>query len=56
MGIDLMVFAIVMACLAAGVVVFLLVTEMSEAWDISHRGWVKGHWEDHNLRRHQGMD
>ncbi|MEO9139688.1 MAG: hypothetical protein ABI345_11535 [Jatrophihabitans sp.] len=56
MGPDLMVFAIVMACLAAAVVVFCMFSEFTEAWDISHRGWVKGHRQHHSLRHHHGAE
>lgn len=43
MEIGLLIFAIVMACAAAVVVVGCAVTEMSEAWDIKHEGWQRGH-------------
>lgn len=44
---GLLVFAVVMACLAAASVIYCGVASMSEAWDISHRGWTRGHRQHH---------
>ncbi len=43
MGVDLMTFAIVMACLAVGATLYFLFAETSEAHDIRHDGWTRGH-------------
>ena len=43
MGVDLLLFAVAMACVAAGVTVYCLVVEMSEAYEIAHHGWTRGH-------------
>ena len=42
-GTGLFIFAMIMACLAAGVTVYCVVAEASEAWRISHEGWARGH-------------
>lgn len=51
MEVGLLVFAVVMASLAVGIVLYCLVAEMSEAWNISHRGWTQGH-RQHHIRHH----
>lgn len=51
MEIDLMTFAVVMACLAVAVVMVCVVMAVSEGWNISHRGWTQGHRQNHSLRR-----
>ncbi|MCW2597434.1 MAG: hypothetical protein JWR06_594 [Jatrophihabitans sp.] len=50
MGLNLLVFGVVMAGVAVGVAVYCVIVEMSEAWDISHRGWSRGHWRHHTTR------
>ena len=47
MGAALLVFAVVMACIAVGVTLYCLVTEAGEAWQISHQGWTRGHRVHH---------
>jgi hypothetical protein len=50
-GLGLLIFAILMACVAAGVTVFCVIAEAIEAWQISHQGWARGHRLHHSLRR-----
>ena len=47
MGTALLIFAVVMGCVALAVTLYCLVTEASEAWQISHQGWTKGHRPRH---------
>ena len=47
MGTALLIFAVVGACIAAGVSVYCVVQEASEAWDIAHHGWAAGHHVPH---------
>lgn len=49
MGFDLLLVAVLLACIAAGVAVYCVVAEMCEAHEITHHGWVHGH------RQHHGM-
>lgn len=51
MELGLLIFAVVMGSLAVGTVLYCLVSEMSEAWTISHQGWTRGH-RQHRLHRH----
>jgi hypothetical protein len=51
MGTGLLIFAVVCACIAAGVTVYCVVQEASEAWDIAHHGWAAGHHLPHRFRR-----
>lgn len=53
MGTDFLIFAIVMAALAVGLVIYALVAEFGEAWEISHQGWSRGHRVHHLLRGHR---
>lgn len=43
MGFDLLIFAVLMACIAAGVTVYCVIAEATEAWQISRHGWTRGH-------------
>ncbi len=47
MGTGLLVFAVLMASLCAGVAVYCVIAEATEAWQISHYGWVRGHRRHH---------
>jgi hypothetical protein len=47
-------FALVMACVAGGVVLYCFITEVTEAWDISRRGWTRGHHTHHRMGGHRG--
>ncbi|HEU5267226.1 MAG TPA: hypothetical protein VFU35_11025 [Jatrophihabitans sp.] len=53
MGFDLLVVAVILACAAAGLAVYCIIVEASEAWDISHRGWARGHRAHAMLTRHR---
>lgn len=43
MELTLLIFGILMACIAALVVGWCTFTEVSEAWDIKRYGWQRGH-------------
>jgi hypothetical protein len=44
---GLLIFGLVMACAAAGVVLYCFLTEVAEAWDIARNGWARGHHRHH---------
>lgn len=54
MQMGLLIFGLVMACVAAGVVIYCFVTEIVEAWDIAHKGWAHGHHRHHLLAGEHG--